>query len=57
MFALQEFCAATKEYCPPGSLGAPGPPGESKLDIEVCTGIWNGVLIVLMKDVGVPTLH
>ena len=24
---MQEFCAATKEYCPPGKAGMPGTPG------------------------------
>ncbi|KAK2713866.1 hypothetical protein QYM36_009677, partial [Artemia franciscana] len=27
VFALQEFCEATKFYCPPGPIGPPGQPG------------------------------
>jgi hypothetical protein len=27
--AIQDFCAATKEYCPPGKEGPKGTPGDS----------------------------
>ncbi|CAG7821657.1 unnamed protein product [Allacma fusca] len=28
LMAIQEFCSATKEYCPPGPAGPPGPNGN-----------------------------
>ena len=28
LFALQEFCGRTKDYCPPGEQGPPGVPGK-----------------------------
>ena len=28
---MKDFCAATKEYCPPGKIGAKGTPGTPGL--------------------------
>jgi len=52
MSALQEFCATTKDYCPPG---IPGPPGKLYTNVPcvVSEGIADCCLHVQLQCIAV----